>query len=75
MGRRFLMFHVKHMNIQADLSAWRGGSEGIMYRVYRVLRDDNGNIVHKTPVGCARSERGARALIAGQWGECVIEKM
>lgn len=45
-----------------------------MYRVFRVLRDEIGNIVHKTPVGCARSERGARALIAGQWGECIIER-
>lgn len=45
-----------------------------MYRVFRVLRDSNGNIVHKTPVGCARNERGARALIAGQWGECITEK-
>ena len=47
----------------------------VMYRVYRVLRDENGKIVHKTPVGCARTERGARALIAGQWGECIIETM
>ena len=46
-----------------------------MYRVYRVLRDENGKIVHKTPVGCARTVRSAKALIAGQWGECVIEKM
>lgn len=46
-----------------------------MYRVWRVLRDDRGNIVHKTPVGGARTESGARALIAGQWGECIIEKL
>lgn len=46
-----------------------------MYKVWRVLRDEHGNIVHKTPVGCSRTERGARALIAGQWGECIIEKL
>ena len=46
-----------------------------MYRVWRVLRDEHSNIVHKTPVGCARTEHGARALIAGQWGECIIEKL
>ena len=56
-----------------------GGHEGrkvrIMYRVYRVYRDNAGNIFHKVPVGCARTERSARALIAGQWGECIIEKI
>ena len=46
-----------------------------MYRVFRVLRDNIGNIVHKTPVGRSRSERGARALLAAQWGECIIEKI
>ena len=46
-----------------------------MYRVYRVHRDNEGNIFHKIPVGCARTERGARALIAGQWGECIVEKI
>ena len=46
-----------------------------VFRVFRVLRDSGGNIVHKTPVGCARNERGARALTAGQWGECIIEKI
>ena len=46
-----------------------------MYRVFRVLRDGNGNIVHKTPVGCAKNYRWARALVAAQWGECIIEKM
>lgn len=46
-----------------------------MFRVFRVLRDQKGNIVHKTPVGCARNIRGARALIAAQWGECIIEKI
>lgn len=44
-----------------------------IYRVYRVLRDERGDIVHKTPVGGARNERGARAIIAGQWGECIVE--
>lgn len=45
-----------------------------MYRVFRVLRDSGGNIFHKTSVGCARNERGTKALIVGQWGECIIEK-
>ena len=53
----------------------KAGKENNMYRVWRVLRDEHGNIVHKTPVGCARTEHGARALIAGQWGECIIEKL
>ena len=53
----------------------KAGKENNMYRVWRVLRDEHGNIVHKTPVGCARTERVARALIAGQWGECIIEKL
>ena len=53
----------------------KAGKENNMYRVWRVLRDEHGNIVHKAPVGCARTERGARALIAGQWGECIIEKL
>ena len=46
-----------------------------MYRVYRVHRDSEGNIFHRVPVGCARTEKGARALVAGQHGECVIEKI
>lgn len=48
-----------------------------MYRVYRVLRDDRGEIVHRTPVGGAKSERGARALVAGCSGlcECVIVRV
>ena len=47
----------------------------IMYRVYRVHRDNEGKIFHRVPVGCARTEKGARALVARQWGECVIEKI
>ena len=50
-----------------------GGKE--MYKVYRVHRDNNGNIFHKVPVGCAKTEHGAKALIAGQWGECIVEKI
>lgn len=46
----------------------------IIYRVYRVLRNERGEIIHRVPVGGARTERGARALIAGQWGECIIVK-
>ena len=47
----------------------------IMYRVYRVHRNNEGRIFHRVPVGCARTEKGARALVSGQWGECVIEKI
>lgn len=46
-----------------------------MYRVYRVHRDNEGNIFHRVPVGFARTEKGARALVAGQFGECIIEKI
>ena len=46
-----------------------------VYRVHRVHRDNEGKIFHRVPVGCARTEKGARALVAGQWGECVIEKI
>lgn len=45
-----------------------------MYKVWRVHRDNQGNIFHRVPVGCAKTEKGARALVSGQWGECVIEK-
>lgn len=45
-----------------------------MYKVWRVHRDNHGNIFHRVPVGCAKTEKGAGALVAGQWGECVIEK-
>lgn len=34
----------------------------IGYRVYKVLTDNNGNIVHKTPIGFAKTMQGARAL-------------
>lgn len=34
----------------------------IGYRVYKALTDDNGNIVHKTPIGFAKTMQGARAL-------------
>lgn len=49
---------------QADVTAIRRESENVMYRVYRVHRDNNGKIFHKVPVGCARTEKGARALAA-----------
>ena len=52
-----------------------GEKEVYMYRVYRVHRDNEGNIFHRVPVGCARTEKGAMALVAGQCGECVIEKI
>lgn len=45
-----------------------------MYKVYRVHRDNNGNIFHKVPVGCAKTEHGAKALIAGQWGRMYRRK-
>lgn len=35
------------------------------YRVCKVLTDNNGKVVHKTPIGVAKNERGARALKAG----------
>ena len=35
------------------------------YRVFKCLTDNKGNIVHKTPVGFSRTEKGARALRAG----------
>ena len=38
------------------------------YRVFRVLTDKEGNIVHKTPIGRAKTMQGARALIAGTSG-------
>lgn len=28
------------------------------YKVYKCLTDNKGNIVHKTPVGCAKTEKG-----------------
>ena len=46
-----------------------------MYRVFRVFRDNEGKIFHKVPVGGAKTERGARALVARQWGECIIVKI
>ena len=45
-----------------------------MYRVYRVHRDQNGQIFHKVPVGGARTEKGARVLAGAQSGECIIVK-
>ena len=38
------------------------------YRVFRVLTDKEGNIVHKTPIGTAKTMQGARALVAGTSG-------
>ena len=45
-----------------------------MYRVYRVHRDQNGQIFHKVPVGGARTEKGARVLAGAQSGEYIIVK-
>ena len=62
-------------NSKLTYLANRGEGEEDMYRVYRVHRDNEGKIFHRVPVGCARTEKGAPALIARQWGECVIEKI
>ena len=70
-----IVFIIWCNNYEAVLSATRGEREEDMYRVYRVHRDNEGNIFHRVPVGCARTEKGARALVAGQCGECVIEKI
>lgn len=35
------------------------------YRVFKCLTDNNGNVVHKTPVGFSKTEKGAMALRAG----------
>lgn len=72
-----MSYPVEHRSTgsKTNLYGPKAGKGNNMYRVWRVLRDEYGNIVHKTPVGCARSERGARALIAGQFGECIIEKL
>ena len=35
------------------------------YRVYKALTDNHGNVIHKTPIGFAKTEQGARALQAG----------
>ena len=34
----------------------------IGYRAYKALRDDNGNIVHMTLIGFAKTLKGVRAL-------------
>lgn len=44
----------------------------IGYRVFKALTDDKGNIVHKTPVGFAKTLQGARALRAGCSGLMLI---
>ena len=38
------------------------------YKVCKVLTDIEGNIVHKTPIGTAKTMQGARALVAGTSG-------
>ena len=38
------------------------------YKVFKVLTDNEGNIVHKTPIGTAKTKQGARALISGTSG-------
>ena len=35
------------------------------YRVYKVLTDNSGKVVHKTPIGFAKTQSGARALKSG----------
>lgn len=74
-------------DIESAIIIYRKGQQGaepkghkqkevlIMYRVFRVFRDNEGKIFHKVPVGGAKTERGARALVAGQRGECIIVKI
>ena len=38
------------------------------YKVVKVFTDHDGNIVHKTPIGTAKTMQGARALVAGTSG-------
>ena len=47
------------------------------YRVFKVLTDNNGNVIHKTPVGFSRTRQGANALKAGCSGlmPIVIEEV
>ena len=40
----------------------------IGYRVYKALTDNYGNIVHKTPIGFAKTLKGARALCVSGGG-------
>ena len=47
------------------------------YRVFKVLIDNNGNVIHKTPVGFSRTRQGANALKVGCSGlmPIVIEEV
>ena len=49
----------------------------IGYRVYKALTDNKGNIVHKTPIGFAKTMQGARALRVSGGGltSVVIEEV
>lgn len=38
------------------------------YRVYKALTDKHGNVVHKTPIGFAKTMQGARALCVSGGG-------
>ena len=35
------------------------------YRVYKVLTDNNGKVVHKTPIGFVKTQRVASTLKSG----------
>ena len=47
------------------------------YRVFKALTDNNGNVVHKTPIGFSKTMQGANALRAGCSGlmPIVIEEV
>ena len=49
----------------------------IGYRAYEALRDNNGNIVHKTLIGFAKTLKGVRALYVngGRLTPVVVEKV
>jgi hypothetical protein len=40
----------------------------IGYRVFRGFTDNNGNVIHKRPIGFAKTMQGARALCVGGCG-------
>jgi hypothetical protein len=44
----------------------------IGYRVYKCLTDNNGKVVHRTPIGFSKTMQGARALAVGGCGVGVL---
>ena len=49
----------------------------IGYRAYKALRDNNGNIVHKTLIGFAKTMKSLRVLYVNGSGptDIVVEKV